>query len=160
MNKDLDIDALSLAAAENAAGYFKQGANCAESVFLGFYDLGLSDLPKESVALVTGFGGGIGHTKNTCGCVLGGVSAIGLLKGRKDPLALDTPAERSKELNGENGLYKIYAGFVDEFEKQYGSIVCSELTSQYQDFAGKERRKSCLQLVRFAAQSLVKYALE
>ena len=56
---------------QDAKECFKQGLNCSECVmtaFLNHFDTGL---PKEVVKLATGFGGGMGHTKNTCGAITG-----------------------------------------------------------------------------------------
>ena len=61
---------------QDAKECFKQGLNCSECVmtaFLNHFDTGL---PKEVVKLATGFGGGMGHTKNTCGAITGAVMAL------------------------------------------------------------------------------------
>lgn len=159
-NKTYDIEALQAQASENARNHFRQGLNCAESVFQGFLDLGLTDLPKEVIALASGFGGGIGHTKHACGCVTGAVMAIGTQKGRKNPMAKEEPKDRILELNEEGGTYSHFARFINEFEDRFGTIECSELTSKHDDWFGKERRKSCMQLVEYCAECAVKYSLD
>lgn len=154
-----DSEALQQRATELAGGYFRQGYNCTESVYRAFLDLGLSDFPAETVALATGFGGGVASTRNTCGAVLGGVMALGSVFGRREPGALETPRERIHELKQPGGLYDRFGGFVRGFQERYGSIVCSELTSKYTDFADKERRTSCLQMVEAAAGMAARHAV-
>ena len=61
---------------QEAKECFKQGLNCSECVMTAMmnnFDMGL---PKEVVKLATGFGGGMGHTKNTCGAITGAVMAL------------------------------------------------------------------------------------
>ena len=80
---------------QDAKECFKQGLNCSECVmtaFLNHFDTGL---PKEVVKLATGFGGGMGHTKNTCGAITGAVMALSAIVGRE---------------NGRRENYRIAAG--------------------------------------------------
>ena len=56
-----EIEALAEQAAQNAMNHFKHGLTCAECVFKGFLDLGLTDFPPEIVALSSGYGGGSGY---------------------------------------------------------------------------------------------------
>ena len=74
-------------AKNNAADNFKQGLNCAESVFKAILDTGVApDFLPETVALATGFGGGMGLTGNNWGALIGAVMAVGAVHGRKNPL--------------------------------------------------------------------------
>lgn len=63
----VNCEAMQEQAREQAAGYFRQGYNCAESVYKAFWDLDLTDFPQETVCIATGFGGGVAYTYNTCG---------------------------------------------------------------------------------------------
>ncbi|UCC33999.1 MAG: C-GCAxxG-C-C family protein, partial [Candidatus Bathyarchaeota archaeon] len=66
--------------AENAASYFKEGYNCAQSVLLAmqeFWNIGNPVEPKVASA----FGGGVGRRGSLCGALTGGVIAIGLKYG-------------------------------------------------------------------------------
>jgi len=56
--------------------YFRQGLNCSECVLRTFMDLHETDLPESIIRLASGFGGGMGHTKNTCGAITGAVLAL------------------------------------------------------------------------------------
>ena len=152
------IEALQEQVSAAAKNYFKSGLNCGEAVVKAFLDLGLTDYPPEIVALSTGFGGGIGMTKNTCGAVLGGVMVIGAMKGRKDPLERETLSERVSQLQTE--IYPIFRTFVSTFTDQYGSVVCKELSDPYGSFEGKERKRNCMQMIMQAAAIATRLALE
>ena len=65
---------------ELGRGYFRQGLNCTECVLRTFMDIYEVEFPDEIICMATGFGGGMGHTKNTCGAITGAVMALGLLK--------------------------------------------------------------------------------
>lgn len=158
MNEELDVEQLQEKAKILARGYFKEGLNCAECVLKSFLDLGLTDYPENIIALATGFGGGIGHTKNDCGSVLGAVLAVGTMKGRKNPMEKETLPERIQQLQGQNGIYKTFHALVDEFTQKYGTIVCSELSAG-QDWEGKQRKKNCQEMIGYCAELAVKYAL-
>lgn len=54
-------------AKDNARQNFRDGINCAESVFKAVIDTGITGLEYEAVALSTGFGGGIGLAGYNCG---------------------------------------------------------------------------------------------
>ena len=137
---------------------FKSGLNCAEAVVKAFLDAGLApDFPPEVVALSSGFGGGIGMTKHTCGAVSGAVMAVGAWKGRSNPLAKETLPERVQEIQQE--VYPVFRSMIEEFIQQYGSVTCSELTSSHGDFEGKERKRNCMQMITYAASLATQYAL-
>ena len=110
---------------QDAKECFKQGLNCSECVmtaFLNHFDTGL---PKEVVKLATGFGGGMGHTKNTCGAITGAVMALSAIVGRENPAAKETVGERITEL--QQGIYPIVGKMVNEIKDEYGTLICSEL---------------------------------
>ena len=98
--------------ATNAVNFFHQDNNCAQSVLYAFskeYNFNANDVLR----LASGFGGGIGLTKNICGAVSGGVMALGLAG---------------------NGLgedkAKTYARtqvFLDRFTAEFGTLNCGEL---------------------------------
>lgn len=147
--------------AEERARYnFKNGLNCAESVVQAIIDVGLTDLPPEFVAVASGFGGGIGHTKNICGAISGCFMAVSSVKGRKNPFEKETLPERAAELNGENGIYKFFARIVKEIEEKYGTLLCRELTKSYDDFTGKPRKKNCMEITAYCARLAAKYICE
>lgn len=69
---------------QKAYDYFMNGYNCTQSVLLAFSDL--TGLDDETASLIaSGFGGGIGRTRNVCGTVTGMLMAANLLKGYSQP---------------------------------------------------------------------------
>lgn len=140
---------------QDAKNGFRQGLNCSECVmtaFLAHFDTGL---PRECVALATGFGGGMGHTKNTCGAVTGAVMALSALCGRKDPTEKETVGERIAQLQD---IYAVVGKMVTEIQTEYGTLICAELCAPKGDWEGKARKKSCMQMIGYCAGLAAKYA--
>lgn len=160
----MDREELIAKAEKQAGDYFNVGLNCAECTFKGFLDLGVSDFPPETVALASGFGGGIGNTGNTCGAVLGGCLAIATMKGRKNPLEGEDMHERVQKLNDpDTGVYQNFARFINQWMDEHGTIKCSELTKALADefgMASVERKRFCKKLIKNAAALSTKIALE
>ena len=129
---------------QDAKNGFRQGLNCSECVLGSFMANFETPFPKDVIALATGFGGGMGHTKNTCGAVTGAVMALSTIVGRKNPAEKETMAERIQELNG---IYDIVGRMVEEIKDEYGTLICSELAAPHGDFEGKTRKKSCMQMM-------------
>lgn len=144
-------------AAEHAKNYFRQGLNCSECVMATFLDLHGSDLPNEILSLASGFGGGMGHTKNTCGAITGAVMALSAVVGRKNPLEKETMAERIQELHK---IYEIEGRMVEEIKEKYGTLICSELSAPMGDFEGKTRKKNCMQIISECTEIAMRYVLE
>lgn len=135
--------------------YFRQGLNCTECVLRTWMDLHETDLPDAAVKLASGFGLGMGNTKNTCGAVVGAVMALGAAKGGGLSQAA-TPAERIARLNGE--VYPPVAGLIREIEGDYGTLICGELSAPHGDFEGRTRKKSCQQFIGYCCRLAEKYA--
>ena len=155
-----EIEELAGKAAENATNHFKHGLTCAECVFKGFLDLGLSDFPPEVVALSSGYGGGMGATYHTCGAVNGGMLAIGTMQGRKDPYALPTFEERVEQLNRpETGVYPRHGAYVKSVFAEWGTIDCRDLCINF-DFHSKDRARNCKKIIAYCAMEATKAALK
>lgn len=147
-----------MAEAESIArNYFRQGLNCSECVYRTILDLYESNLPDETICLASGFGGGMGHTKNTCGAITGAVLALGSIRGRKNPFAKETPAERAHELKD---VYAPFGDMINEIEDTYGTLICKELSNPHGDFQSRERKKNCQQIIGYCASLVAKYAAE
>ena len=143
-------------AEEIGRGYFKQGLNCAECVLRTFMDIYKVDVPDEVICMATGFGGGMGHTKNTCGAITGAVLALGLLKGRRNPFGpKEEMGDRIKHLQGE--IYPVFAEMIGEIEAKYGTLICREMSKQFDEFDSKPRMRNCMEIVGYCAQQAVKY---
>jgi len=140
---------------EKARAYYREGLNCAECVFLSFLDTHETELPREVLRLASGFGGGIGHTKNICGAVTGAILALGTQKGR-DPFEKDSPKERTLALRQE--VYPRFAALINEIEAHYGTLLCADLTAQHTDFDAPARKKSCREIIAYCASLAAKHA--
>lgn len=95
----------------------KYDLNCAESIMYAAneeYDLNLS---KETLKVMSGFGGGIG-TGDICGVITGAVAVIGVMftevSGHKSP--------RVKEMAQK---------FISNFQDKLGYIKCDDLKKEY-----------------------------
>ena len=155
--KDKSLDELMALADELGRNYFRQGLNCAECVLRTFMDIYECNVPDEVICMATGFGGGMGHTKNTCGAITGAVLALGLLKGRREPFGpKEEMGARVKHLQGE--IYPVFGGMIEEMEGHFGTLICKEMAQQFEDFDSKPRKKNCMETIAYCAALAVKYA--
>lgn len=146
-------------AQEIAKNYFRQGLNCTECVLRTYMDLYETGMPDEILCMATGFGGGVGHTKNMCGAISGAVIALGLSKGRKKPFGpKEEMGERISQL--QNEIYPKFAELVNEIKNEYGTLICAEMSQPYGDFDSKPRKKNCMQAIAYCAGLAVKYTEE
>ena len=143
---------------EGARGYFRQGLNCAECVLKAFMEVYDTDLPAESVAMATGFGAGLGHTKEgVCGAISGAVMALGTVKGRRDPMEGEDMAERVAKLQQE--IYPLFGDLVREIQAaNNGCLLCKDLVAPFEDFNDKPRKKFCMQMIAECAKMAAKHA--
>lgn len=153
-----DIEVLMEQARTLSKACFREGMNCSECVMRSFMEMHDTGLPDEAIAMASGFGGGIGQTKNICGAITGAVMALGMVKGRRDPLALPEMKDRVKELR--NDVYPIFADMIHEIEAEYGTLICQEMTSGFDDFEGRPRKKNCQQIIMYCAALAAKYAAQ
>lgn len=95
---------------------FLNGYNCSQSVLLAYSDLtGLDE--KTATLIASGFGGGIGRTRNVCGTVIGMIMTASLLNGYSKP----------KDFESKKETYSMVQELMNRFKEQNGSIVCAEL---------------------------------
>ena len=101
---------------EMAVAKFREGYNCAQSVFYSFCD----DLQiDENTALKTacGFGAGMGRKEEVCGAVTGGIIVIGVKYGRgknDDRTAIELTYAKTREL-------------MERFSDKNGTFICRKL---------------------------------
>jgi len=101
---------------DRAVECFGSGFSCSQAVCSVFAeDLGLDR--EMALRVSCGFGGGMGHTGQTCGAVTGAVMAIGLKYGK-----VDAGDNRAKEIT-----YAKVQEFKRCFCELHGSIQCEEL---------------------------------
>ena len=99
-----------------ARDYFKQGYNCAQSVFLAYApELGFDK--ETALKLSSSFGGGMGRLREVCGAV----SAMFMVAGLKfGYIENDNDEIKSKH-------YERIQNLASEFKSRNGSIICREL---------------------------------
>lgn len=102
---------------EQAMAYFKEGYNCAQSVFLAFCDLTGFD-QKTALRLAAPFGGGIGRQREVCGAVSGMCLVAGALYGYEDTNDKTAKAEHYQTVQELCAQFRQRAG---------GSIICRDL---------------------------------
>jgi C_GCAxxG_C_C family probable redox protein len=99
-----------------AKSLFKEGFNCAQSVFVPFA-LKQNIDKKTALKMMSPYGGGISKTDHICGAVSGGIAAIGLNFGHTD--AEDTESKQKCTAATQQ--------FIRQFKNEYGSIYCTRL---------------------------------
>ncbi|MBO5975109.1 MAG: C_GCAxxG_C_C family protein [Paludibacteraceae bacterium] len=143
--KELDVEMRS----EKAVEYFKEGYNCAQSVYMAYADI--FGLDTELAAkIIAPLGGGMGRLREVCGAVSGMFLVAGLHLPTNDP--------KNRDMKIRN--YAAVQYLANEFAQQNGSIVCRELlgldvkkeapipeerTSSYY------KKRPCAEYVRMAA---------
>jgi C_GCAxxG_C_C family probable redox protein len=135
-----------LEARNKAGGYFKEGYNCAESIFHAFKDE--LELDENMVKILTGFGGGIGHAGCTCGALVGSIGVIGCLKGRTD---------NDNEIRID--CYDHTKEFHDIFKHEFKTTCCRVL-NKGDDFESRAHNINCLKITGKTGQLLMEFLLE
>lgn len=130
---------------------FKEGYNCAQSVFYQYADR--AGIPTDyALKLATGFGGGMGRKQEVCGAISGGVLALSALYGRGE----------NEEKSQQETTYRKVRQFIDLFEQENGHITCrkilddcSLLTEEGRKrFADERKIEICYSCVNKAVQIL------
>jgi len=133
MTEREQIDAIKSRAKKN----FSKGYNCSECVFEAVLNTIDTGLPKETMKLATGFGGGIGLFGDTCGAIAGAVMAVSAVYGREDLPDIEDAKEKMKtsvnELYGKPGLYRIFNQIPNKIHDKYGNTTCRDITSKWKD---------------------------
>ena len=106
----------AIGAKESAQGFFEEGYNCCQSVFLAFADrYGFS---KELAARMSAsFGGGVGRLREVCGAV----SAMALVCG------LECGATEGGDQDGKAANYEQMQALAARFQEKNGSLICRQL---------------------------------
>jgi len=100
-----------------AESRFQNGYSCSQSVFSALaerWNIG----PDVSLRVSAGFGGGIARSAGICGCVTGGIMALGLAQPGTSPEENRSAKEKTLE---------VCRQFMQTFQEHNGSTVCSEL---------------------------------
>jgi len=128
---------------------FKQGYNCAQSVFAAFCeDLGIDF--ETALKLSSSFGGGMGRLREVCGAVSGMFAVAGMKYGYTDP----------KDYIAKAAHYKLIQDLALRFKAENRSIICRELLGLGAGSDGSDpelrtdeyyNKRPCAELVRCAA---------
>ena len=105
--------------ADMAEALFREGYNCAQSVFAAFSDVCGMDR-ETALRLSSSFGGGLGRLREVCGAVSGMAMVAGVLRGYSDP---NDPEAKAAH-------YALIREMADRFRAETGSIICRELLEQ------------------------------
>lgn len=119
--------------ADRAETLFLENYNCAQAVFGAFTEAFGMEF-SEAMRATSSLGGGLGHSGEVCGAILGMCMAIGMAKGYTDP----TPEH--KALHAER-----VKRAVETFKKEFQKTGCDELRVP-------DNRSVCACLVRYAAE--------
>ena len=137
---------LSIKARNESGDLFKEGYNCAESVFLAFNKY-LDDVDRDSMKMLTAFGRGAGGAGCMCGALVGSLSVISLLTGRTE-----------NDMEQRDKCYDYAREFHDIFKAEYKTTCCRAL-NQF-DFKSKEHRINCLKITGKSGKLLMDYLQE
>jgi C_GCAxxG_C_C family probable redox protein len=102
---------------ETAVLRFRDGYSCSQAVFSTLAARWDID-PDVSLRIAAGFGGGLARSAQTCGCVTGGMMAIGLAQRGISPE--ENRSEKDK-------TYETCRRFMRAFEERNGSLLCRDL---------------------------------
>jgi C_GCAxxG_C_C family probable redox protein len=125
-------------AGQKAFEYHKSGFHCAEAVLKAIVEVYGNGSGRNILKIATGFGGGIGRTKQEiCGAITGGVMAIGFLSGRSEPGAdwtevSEMAAKLKRRFVQEHGTTKCCA-LLATFGPQKNMLRCKQLSGEVAD---------------------------
>jgi C_GCAxxG_C_C family probable redox protein len=134
---------MAIEARDKAGNYFKEGYNCAESIFLTYREFLAPEMDPSMVKLMTGFGGGLGHAGCMCGALTGSVVALNMLKGR-------TTNQESRD-----EAYRLAKDFAEKFTEQYGATCCRVLNPY--PFGTQEQKTNCLKIIGNTSRMLMEF---
>ncbi|BCJ93288.1 hypothetical protein acsn021_08570 [Anaerocolumna cellulosilytica] len=140
-----------LTCAQKAGELFILGYNCAQAVFLAFYEEYNMDF-DTALKLSSSFGGGMGQLREVCGAVSGMFMVAGLKYGYSDPT----------DKQGKAGHYERIRELAGGFKEENGSMICRELlglsiTERQEERKTPIKKKPCKELVMNAADILENY---
>ncbi len=99
-----------------AVNLFNNGYNCSQSVVCAYCEeLGISHEMGKRIA--SGFGGGLGGLRRTCGALTGAIIIAGLKHGSYDPTDIILKRE----------YYQIIKDIEQEFSIKFSTSICKDL---------------------------------
>lgn len=137
---------MAIEARNKTGNYFKEGYNCAESIFLAFRETLAPEMDQDTVKLLTGFGCGVGEAGCMCGALTGAIFSLNMINGRTSNTQSKTEA------------YKYAKAFHDKFAEKYGVTCCRALNPH--PFDTKEHLTTCLKITGNTGKLLMEFLLE
>lgn len=106
------------------------------------------EIPEELIRASTSFGGGVGLSKNICGCLSSAAMAMGLRFGTTEPTG-----------TAPRPAYARTKAVLDRFSSEFEATQCADLTAPWAgDFAHPDRAHRCGELVRFTLEQIAEIA--
>jgi len=128
--------------ANHAKTLYTTGFSCSESIVCAIRDEMKLDLPREIIAMASGFSAGM-SSGCACGALTGGVMALGIFFGKSE---LGHDSTRVRELSNE-----LYEYFRNTTNKE--SVYCRTLTSGL-DMSLGEHKSQCAEYVGAVAKKV------
>ena len=141
---------------EKAIKLFKEGFNCAQSVFLAFDDvMGLDR--STALKLSSSFGGGMARMREVCGAVSGMFMVLGVLYGYDSPT----------DMEAKKAHYAFLRDVADKFKAENGSIICRDILGDPEHGGAPEprtdsyyKKRPCAEYVGMCAKIVEEIILE
>ncbi len=128
---------------EDAENYFRRGDfYCSEAIANSIRENFDLNMPKEMVAMASGFPIGIGKSKCVCGAVSGAVMMLGYFFGRVEP-----------KDNKINKTFELAHELQQSFKDNHKVLCCSYLTKGM-DMNSGEHKKQCISFTGEMAEKL------
>lgn len=148
MTNQVNVDAVQATAEQ----LFREGKfYCSEAVIASIVEHFELDVPREVIAMASGFPVGIGKSKCVCGAVSGGVLALGLIFGRTegstpiDPLSVKT-------LEVCNALQAYF--------KENHKVLCCHILTRGMDMKSGEHKAQCISFTGEIAKKTAELIIE
>ncbi|MGQ9500295.1 MAG: C-GCAxxG-C-C family protein [Dissulfurimicrobium sp.] len=147
--------------AKKAQNLFNSGFHCSQAVFAAVMEGLEIELPKEIIAALSPFGGGMGYSGGVCGALSGAVAVIGFIMGKTEP-----------EQKDHKDMWRLSSKMALEFKELtagYGGQNCRNIARvNWSDrgqvkafrFDPNSRRKECLRVIGETAGFLQKLLQE
>lgn len=130
---------------EKAESYYRNGDFfCSEAIVKTIKDEFELPISDDIIAAASGFPVGVGRAGCMCGAVSGGVMALGLVFGRKEPK--DPKVTKTMELTKE---------LHEKFRNNHKSLCCRILTKGL-DMGAGEHKKQCIAFTGEVAEEVAK----
>ncbi len=116
---------------------------CSESLFTVVNDHLGQPVPPETVRLASGFPVGMGMAGCSCGALTGGIMALGLKYGRREP-----GQDNAVALSKAKALH-------DWFHKEFGSTCCKVLIRKF-EFGSPEHMEQCIRITGTVTEQVLR----